>query len=126
MKTISVLSVLLVALVLVGCQSTSQPATITSLVIQNKTFGVLSDISLTVPKTGGIVSCSSIPPGGECSFGFQERESQSNPVIISWVQSEIRYSHSLSTGMIEHQNSELPLTVYLNILDYGAIHAEIE
>lgn len=111
---------------LVGCGATSQAEVITSLVIHNKSGRVLNDVSLKVPKTGSIVSCSSIPPCGECSFGFQQRESQNNPVIISWVQNEKPYSHRLSADMIGHQNSELPLTVYLNILDYGAIQAAMK
>jgi hypothetical protein len=114
------------ALGLVGCEVTSQPEVITSLVIQNKTASILSDVSLKVAQTGGIVSCSYIPPDGECSFGFQQRESQNNPVIISWVQNEKAYSHRLSADMIGHQNSDLPLTVYLNILDYGAIQAAMK
>ena len=118
--------VLIFALGLVGCGATSQAEVITSLVIHNKTGSVLSDVALKVPQTGNIVSCSSIPPDGECSFGFQQRESQNNPVIISWVQSEKPYSHRLSVDMIVHQNSELPLTVYLNILDYGAIQAAMK
>ena len=114
------------ALGLVGCEATSQPEIITSIVIQNKTGSVLSNVILKVPKTRNIVSCSSIPPDEECSFGFQQRESQNNPVIISWVQNEKAYSHRLSADMIGHQNSELPLTVYLNILDYGAIQAAMK
>jgi hypothetical protein len=114
------------ALGLVGCGATSQAEVITSLVIHNKTGSVLSDVGLKVPQTGNIVSCSSIPPDGECSFGFQQRESQNNLVTISWVQDEKPYSQNLSADMIGHQNSELPLTVYLNILDYGAIQAAMK
>jgi hypothetical protein len=111
---------------LVGCGATYQAEVITSLVIHNKTGRVLSNVSLKVPKTGSIVSCSSIPPSGECSFGFQQRESQSNLVIISWVQDEKPYSQNLSADMLGHQHSELPLTVYFNILDYGAIQAAMK
>ncbi|MFT5675580.1 MAG: hypothetical protein ACI808_001511 [Paraglaciecola sp.] len=114
------------ALGLAGCIATSQPEAINSIVIQNKTGSVLSDVSLKVPKTGGVVSCSSIPPNGECSLGFKERESQSNPVVISWIQNGKPYSQSLSANMIGHQTSELPLTVYLSILDYGVIQARME
>ncbi|MFQ3189928.1 MAG: hypothetical protein ACI936_001054 [Paraglaciecola sp.] len=111
---------------LAGCETTLKLETIISLVIQNKTGSVISDVRLKVSNTGNLVSCSSIPPDGECSFGFQQRESQNNPVIISWVQNEKAYSHRLSADMIGHQHSELPLTIYLNILDYGAIQAAMK
>jgi hypothetical protein len=42
------------------------------------------------------------------------------------VQNEKAYSHRLSADMIGHQHSELPLTIYLNILDYGAIQAAMK
>jgi hypothetical protein len=111
---------------LAGCENTLKLETIISLVIQNKTGSVISDIRLKVSNTGNLVSCSSIPTDGECSFGFQQRESQNNPVIISWVQNEKAYSNRLSADMIGHQHSELPLTIYLNILDYGAIQAAMK
>ncbi len=117
---------LFACLLLAGCASASLPETVDTLYIQNKSNVVLRDVSLSMSKMGGIVSCDSIPPGEECSLGFRDREIQNNAIVVSWWQGGKIYCQNFSSDMIEPYTEGQPLRLYIDISDHGKIHVEME
>ena len=57
---------------------------IRGLLIQNRSYGMLSEVILLVVQTGEFISCGNIPMRGECSTTFPLRQYQGNDVEIRW------------------------------------------
>lgn len=102
-----------------------KPQTVNELIIQNRSSEIVYDVKLKIPKTGRVVSCSSILSGRECSLGFPERALQGNLANLSWQEDGIGYSRTLSAGSIAAVTDK-PLHAVVVIFPGGYLQAGLQ
>lgn len=111
-----------------GCETFSKTRSIeiSGLIFQNNTSSHLYDVRLVVEKIRGVVSCSSIPAGKECSTTFPLRTYQGNPIRVLWQQNGNPFSSE--QFLIELPESLVkgePAMVLVIIGDWGRIVARL-
>ena len=100
MKPIRLVFLLLLLTGLDACRwvthQVSQPAAreldIRGLRIENRSFALVTEVTLLVTKTGEFISCGNIPMRGRCSTTFPLRQYQGNHIEIKWKQGGTQWS----------------------------------
>lgn len=112
-----------VCFMLVACAY--QQPTVNQLIIQNRSSLAVYDVSLKIPETGEVVTCSRILTDSECSLGFQPRALQGRLAILNWKQSGVQYSQPLRGNNIA-EVSDRPLHAVVVILPGGELQVGLE
>ncbi len=111
--------------VLAGCASVPDQ-TLDALIIQNKTAVPVLDVALRVPETHGIVSCSSILPGQDCSVGFPERKNENHQATLSWTQNGRSYTKPLIGKQEPKPHPDYPYKAVVTIMGHGQIDVYLD
>jgi len=77
----------------------------------------ISELKLTVHRTGGIVACGYIPSGGECSTTFPAKDYKGGELSLNWNES---VNGELKTFTVEHFLMPMPERKAKD-MDYKAI-----
>ncbi len=115
----------LTMLVLGACAATPEQ-TLDALIIQNKTSTPVYDVALRVPETHGIVSCSSILPGFDCSVGFPERKNENHAATLSWMQNGRSYNKPLVGSKEPKSHPDYPYKAVVTILNNGGLDVYLD
>ncbi len=96
----------LVAL-LAGCATTpglfQDSVIIDGLTFENRSASPVDGITLSVPVTGGFVSCGRIAPGARCASGFPDVAYEGNPVEIRWYQGGAEWNTGALTLQVDDE-----------------------
>ena len=117
--------VCLTMLVLGACASKPEQS-LDALIIQNNTNTPVFDVALRVPETHGIVSCSSILPGYDCSVGFQERKNENHAATLSWTQNGKSYTKPLVGSKEPKPHPDYPYKAVVTIMDQGQLDVYLD
>ena len=92
---------------LAGCASpsgsTGDAVIIDGLTFENRSQSPVDGITLSVPATGGFVSCGRIAPGARCASGFPGVSYTGNPVEIRWYQGGEEWSTGAMTLQVDSE-----------------------
>jgi len=114
------------AVAALGACTSASDQTLNALIIQNKTSVPVFDVSLRVPETHGIVSCSSILPGHDCSVGFPERKNENHAATLSWEQDGKSYTKPLVGRKETKSHPDYPYKAVVTILDRGQLDVYLD
>ena len=95
--------------------------------LRNNTASTVTDVVISVKNTGGVFSCSYIPPSSVCSSTFQKRKFLGYPVTVKWTINGITKSTDHFFVTVPHAaNRAVPLRGVLEMIDNGKIRPYLE
>lgn len=119
---------ILICLALVSaCVSTNNADYYNEIQLRNNTTSTVTDVVISVRNTGGVFSCSYIPPRGVCSSTFQKRKFLGNPVTVKWTINGIaRSTDQFFVTVPQSANKATPLRGVLEMVGNGKIRPYLE
>ena len=114
------------ALFIMSACATTPEQKLDTLIIQNMTNVPVFDAALRIPETGGIVSCSTILSGADCSVGFSERANDNNQTVLSWKQNERKYQKPLVVTKETKSHPDYPHKIVVAIINSGQLDVYLD
>lgn len=121
-------AIIIASLIMSACTSPPVPDYYyNEIVVRNNTSTPVSGVSIRVPNTNAVFSCSHIAPNGECSNKFRKRKYLGNPITISWTYLSNRKTKSeFVLNLPADLHTDRPFRGVLEITKDGMIKHYIE